>query len=165
MIGAVRSLTDRVARVAHIAPALALAASCAFASGCGYTESHEVVLRAPSASTGRVVEVYMIGQPPPRPFLEVALLQVIGHGSDANLEDIVKALTARASSLGCDAIVRIGVDQGYSIAHGFGVCVKWAGEAPAPAPAPAPVTPGADTAPATPATPTPAPGAATPTQL
>jgi len=69
----------------------------------------------------------MVGQAPPRPFYEVALLQVIGHGSDANLEDMVKALTVRASSLGCDAIVRIGVDQGYSIAHGFGVLREMGG--------------------------------------
>jgi hypothetical protein len=137
---------------------LATLAGVAGVSGCGYTETHEVQLRAPAPPSGRPVEVYMMGQPPPRPFYEVALLQVIGHGADANLEDVVKALTARASTLGCDALVRIGIDQGYSLAHGFGVCVRWAAVAPAPAPAPAPVAPSV-TAPAAPVVPpaTPAP--------
>ena len=132
-------------------------------SGCGYTEAHEVILRAPSAASGHPVEVYMMGQPPPRPFYEIALLQAIGHGADANLEDLVKSLTQRASSLGCDAIVRVGVDQGYSIAHGFAVCVKWAESAPLPAPPPAPLVapPAAAPAPA----PVPTPAATPPGQL
>jgi hypothetical protein len=123
-------------------------------AGCGYTETHEVVLRAASPPTGRPVEVYMSGQPPPRPFYEVALLQVIGHGSDANLEDVIRALTQRAATLGCDALVRIQIDQGYSLSHGFGVCVRWA-PGIAPVPAPAPVAPAP--APAPPPAPAPAP--------
>jgi hypothetical protein len=115
---------------------------CALLAGCGYTETHEVVLRQPSAPSGHAVEVYMNGQVPSRPFYEVALLQVLGHGADANLEDVVKALTKRAQAFGCDAVVRIQVDQGYSLTHAFGVCVRWApivpAAAPAPAPAPAP---------------------------
>ncbi len=163
MISAVRPFAFGAFRFAsRLASRFALVgAVVALSAGCGYTESHEVVLRAPSAPSGRVVEVYMLGQSPPRPFYEVALLQVIGHGSDANLEDIVKALTHRAASLGCDAIVRIGVDQGYSIAHGFGVCVRWASAAPAPAPAPVPAP--AAPAPNAPASPVPAP--APPSQL
>ena len=107
-------------------------------AGCGYTETHEVALRQPGPPTGHPVEVYMYGQVPPRPFYEVALLQVVGHGADANLEDVVKALTTRASAFGCDAVVRIQIDQGYSLAHGFGVCVRWTPMPPAPAPAPQP---------------------------
>ena len=117
---------------------------CVALAGCGYTETHEVVLRQPGPPTGHSVEVYMYGQAPPRPFYEVALLQVVGHGADANLEDVVKGLTTRAQAFGCDAIVRIQIDQGYSLTHGFGVCVRWAPmavPAPAPAPAPAPIVP------------------------
>lgn len=131
-------------------------------SGCGYTELHEVVLRQPSGPTGHTVEVYLGAQRPPRPFYEVALLQAIAHGSDANLGDLVKALTARAGVLGCDAIVRVQIDQGYSIAHGFAVCAKYAAAAPqarpplmprqpppAPGPAPEPApSPGLEPAPA-----------------
>jgi hypothetical protein len=117
--------------------ALLLGAALALAA-CGYTETHEVVLRQPGPPTGHAVEVYMYGQVPPRPFYEVALLQVVGHGADANLEDVVKGLTRRAQAFGCDAIVRIQIDQGYSLTHGFGVCVRWAPTAPAPSAAPAP---------------------------
>ena len=124
-------------RASHAFAVISLAGLASIA-GCGYTEMHEVVLRAPSPPSGRAVEVYMVGQSPSRPFYEVALLQVIGHGTDANLEETVKSLTVRASSLGCDAIVRIAVDQGYSIAHGFGVCVRWA-EVAVPAAAAPPV--------------------------
>jgi hypothetical protein len=131
--------------------ALVMAAALVLA-GCGYTEVHEVVLRAPSGQTGRPVEIYMYGQPPPRAFYEVALLQVVGHGADANLADLVKALTLRAGQLGCDAVLRVQIDQGYSLAHAFGVCARWVeGAAPiarpplvpegAPAPAPLPLTP------------------------
>jgi hypothetical protein len=119
-------------------------------AGCGYTETHEVVLRAPSRPSGQPVEIYMHGQAPPRPFYEVALLQVVGHGSDANLEDVIKALTQRAASLGCDAIVRIQIDQGYSLTHGFGVCVHWLAPAPAPLPSPAPPGPAPQVAPPSP---------------
>jgi hypothetical protein len=111
---------------------------CLLAAGCGYTETHEVVLRQPGPPTGHPIEIYMYGQIPPRPFYEVALLQVIGHGADANLEDVVRGLTTRAQAFGCDAIVRIQIDQGYSLTHGFGVCARWTTTAP---PVPAPTAP------------------------
>ena len=148
-------------RMLSIGALLALALGLA---ACGYTETHEVSLRAASPPTGRPVEVYMFGQTPPRPFYEVALLQVVGHGADANLEDVIRALTGRAASLGCDALVRIQVDQGYSLTHGFGVCVRWAGAAaPPPLDAPPPVPPSSPSPPP----PSPAPSAtpAPPTQL
>ncbi len=137
-----------------------VATLAALAAGCGYTEMHEVVLRAPTAPAAAPVEVYMIGQAPPRPFYEVALLQAIGHGNDATLEEVVKSLSVRARAFGCDAVVRVGVDQGYSMAHGFGVCVRWAGVAPAPAPMPGPVP-----APVPPVSPAPAPAPAPPREL
>ena len=106
-------------------------ASCPLA-GCGYTEMHEVILRAPPVGPEArgPVEIYMLEQAPPRPWYEIALLQVIGHGSHANLEDVIHALTSRAAGLGCDAVVRIHVDQGYSMTHAFGACVRWSGASP-----------------------------------
>jgi len=113
----------------------------------GFTETHEVLLRAPSPPTGRGVELYVAEQTPPRPFWEIAMLQAIGHGGDANMEDVTKALAARAAHFGCDAVVHVRVEQGYGMAHAFGVCVRWAGPAapppsapPASAPAPPPPT-------------------------
>jgi hypothetical protein len=105
-------------RLAGLLLALAVA-------GCGYTETHEVVLRAPTGPSPHPVELYVGGRMPERPVYEVALLQVTGHGGDANLEAVTHGLAARASLLGCDAVVRIHVDEGYTMAHGFGVCVRY----------------------------------------
>ncbi len=113
-------------------------------AGCGYTELHEVVLRTPTAPSGRPIEIYMYGQVPPRPFFEIALLQAIGHGADANLADLVKGLTNRATQLGCDAVIRVQIEQGTTMAHAFGVCAGWAAfNAP-------PANPGSDAPPASP---------------
>lgn len=122
-----------------------MVALATFVAGCGYTEIHQVVLRQPSKPTDRV-ELYFADKLPARPYYEIAILQVIGHGGDANLEDVTDALRDRAESLGCDAIVRTRVDQGYSMAHGFAVCAKWSsahgsspvGPATASPPAPPP---------------------------
>jgi hypothetical protein len=93
-------------------------------TGCGYTEMHEAVLRTPTAPTSRV-ELYMGDQQPARPFYEVALVQAMGYGSEAQIEDLSQALEARGRQLGCDALVRTRFDLGLSMAHGYGVCVKW----------------------------------------
>jgi hypothetical protein len=114
-------------------------ASAFVALGCGHTETHAAMLRAAEPPTGRPVELYMADQPPPaRPFYEIALVQAIGFGSDAHPEDVAKALTDKAGRLGCDAVLRTFIDQGYSRAHAAGVCVKWLGPGPA---APTPVLP------------------------
>jgi hypothetical protein len=114
--------------------------------GCGYTETHEVPLRTATGPTARPAEIYMADQRAPRPFFEVALLQVLGHGTDANVEDVAKALQVRAAQLGCDAVVRVRIDQGYTTAHGFGVCIRYppAGQSALPAsPVPASTLPAA----------------------
>jgi hypothetical protein len=109
--------------------------------GCGFTEVHEVLLR-PAVRAPEPVEIFVGGQNPQRPFYEVGLLQAIGHGSNANGRDATKALANRASRVGCDALVRVHVDQGYTMANVVGVCVRWVGSAPAnPPPPPPPVSP------------------------
>ncbi len=109
--------------------------------GCGFTEVHEVLLRPP-VPAAQAVEIYVGGQNPQRPFYEVGLLQATGHGSNANGGDVTKALAKRASRVGCDALVRVHVDLGYTMANVVGVCVRWAGSAPAmPPPPPPPAAP------------------------
>ena len=96
------------------------------AAGCGHTETHQAMLRAPEQPTGRTVELYMAEQPlPARPFYEIALVQAVGFGNEAHPEDVARALTEKAGRLGCDAVLRTFIDQGYSRAHATGVCVKW----------------------------------------
>jgi len=125
--------------------------------GCGHTETHAAVLRAPGAQTRGPVELYLADQATPqRPFYDIAIVQAVGFGSDANPEDVTQALTEKAAALGCDAVVRAFVDVGYSRAHAAGVCVKFLAPGP-PGPAPVlPPSPGANPSPP-PMRPAPAP--------
>ena len=97
------------------------------------------MLRAPQPRTGHAVELYLADQAAPaRPFYDIAIVQAIGFGTDATPEDVARALTDKAATLGCDAVVRASIDVGYSRAHAAGVCVKYLADGPA---GPAPVLP------------------------
>lgn len=138
---------------------LALAA-LALASGCGHSETHVAMLRKPAPPVGHPVELYLADQlPPPRPMIDIALVQAVGFGSDSNAEDVVAALTRRAAALGCDAVTRVYVDVGYSRAHAAGVCVRYLGGAADLTPSDAPLLPPrrADNPPPPPIRPAPAP--------
>lgn len=100
-------------------------------AGCGHTEAHAALLRAPQPATTGNVELYVADQAAPtRPFYEIAMVQAIGFGADANPEDVTKALVTKAAGLGCDAVVGVYIDLGYTRAHAAGVCVKYLGPAP-----------------------------------
>jgi hypothetical protein len=135
-----------------------LFAGAVLVAGCGHTETHQAMLRNAQPATGKPVELYMADQPTPsRPFYEIALVQAIGFGSDAHPEDVARALTDKAATLGCDAVVRTSIDLGYSRANAAGVCVKWLGPGPA-GPAPVlPPDPGKNPAPPSPTRVQPAP--------
>ena len=108
-------------------------------SGCGHSETHVAMLRAPQPRTGHAVELYLADQATPaRPFFDIAIVQAIGFGTDATPEAVAGALTNKAALLGCDAVVRASIDVGYSRAHASGVCVKFLADGPA---GPAPVLP------------------------
>jgi hypothetical protein len=121
----------------NIRVALALAATALL--GCGHIETHAAMLRAPQPRPARPVELYVADQAPPtRPFYDIAIVQAVGFGSEANPEDVTRGLTDKAAALGCDAVVRVFIDVGYSRAHAAGVCVRYLAEGP---PGPAPVLP------------------------
>lgn len=123
-------------RVAAIA---VLVTATAGLSGCGHTETHAAMLRAPQPRTGKPVELYVVGQAAPaRPFYDIAIVQAVGFGTEANPEGVTGALTAKAATLGCEAVVRVFIDVGYSRAHAAGVCVKFLVDGP---PGPAAVLP------------------------
>lgn len=116
-----------------------LSLAALFVVGCGHTETHHVLFRTAGAPASKPVELYMAEQPvPERPFYEIAMVQAIGFGSEAHPEDVAHALTVKAGSLGCDAVLRATIDIGYSRAHAAGICVKWLADGP---PAPPPVLP------------------------
>ena len=136
----------------HVKYTYIAAVFSAFAcAGCGSTEVHQILLREPTMQQRQEIEMYVTGGTPPRrPFYEVAYVQAIGHGSDADVEDVTHALANRGARLGCDAIVRVHVELGSTRAHASGVCVNWLPvrkvEPPpkpdaTPAPAPTPSSP------------------------
>jgi hypothetical protein len=144
---------------ARLSPLVALPLVLAWAAllvGCGHTETHAAMLRAPQPTTGKPVELYVVDQAAPlRPFYEIAIVQAIGFGAEANPEDVTRGLTARAATLGCDAVVRVYIDVGYTRAHAAGVCVKYL--------APGPEGPAAVLPPAPPSNPAPPPMRPAPT--
>lgn len=128
-----------------------------FAVGCGHVETHQAMLRPPAPPLSRPADLYMMDQPlPTAPFYEIALVQAVGFGSDSHPEEVAQALAEKAASLGCDAVLRTAIDQGYSRTNATGVCIQWLGPAPATSPAALPPSRGANPPP--PSTrPTPAP--------
>ena len=102
---------------------VSLAALAALA-GCGHTDFSEVVLRPPTAMHGPV-PIFMKDQKPARPYYDVALVQAVGSGTEADPEDVVAALSRRGGQLGCDAVVRVDLTQGVARTHVAGVCVKY----------------------------------------
>ncbi len=95
-------------------------------AGChGHVDTHAVLLRAPVPSAGSRVEVYVVGQTPPRRFYEMGFVQAVGFADTANPEELVRGLVQKGQELGCEAVVRVQVDVGYTKAHASGVCVRW----------------------------------------
>lgn len=124
--------------------AAALFSLAVLLAGCGTVQVSRVLTGPPGAPYSGPVAVVMEGGPPPPQYVEVAILQGIGYGSQADMANVVTALQAEAQRLGCDAVIRVRVDQGYSQASGTGVCIRtpatWAappGAPPAGSPPPA----------------------------
>ncbi|WP_394821861.1 hypothetical protein [Pendulispora albinea] len=135
-----RVSSSHASRATKALRAVATAVAFASTAACGgYTEVHEVMFRPPTPPTGRDVQVYVGDQAPPNAFYEVAMLQAIGFDGDSDLEDVMGALRERGRVLGCDGIIRVRVELGYSMAHGYGVCVKWRAPTAKP-PAPLPIS-------------------------
>jgi len=116
-------------------PLLALIASALVA--CGHTDVHQALLRKPDGAHRARAELYLAHQKAPRAFHDVALLQAIGQGHEATSERLAQVLAERGGSLGCDAVVDVQIDVGFSVAHAYGVCVRWIDGAAAPTLTPA----------------------------
>ncbi len=108
--------------------ALSAAATLTALGGCGHVESHVAMLRpaAKPLRNGKDVELYLVNQAQPsRPFMDLAIVQAVGFGADATPEAVVRALSDKAATLGCEAVVRVSIDLGYTRAHAAGICVRF----------------------------------------
>jgi hypothetical protein len=132
-------------------------------AACGTTNRYRVLTGVPGPA-GNQAEVAFVpeGRGLPASFTEVAIVQAVGHGTHADLTHVLEGLRVEAASLGCNAVVRMRIDRGATMAYGSGVAVR----AVLPLNLVAPVVPPAAappsdtstaTPPATPATPWSAP--------
>jgi hypothetical protein len=104
----------------------ALGVSVALLSACGSTRTFRVLTGQPAAPHDRGVTIQMAGGPDPAVNMrEIAIVQAFGSGTNADLEHVIDGLTREAQRLGCDAVIRVRVDQGSSGASANGVCVAF----------------------------------------
>jgi hypothetical protein len=92
--------------------------------GCGYTTTHHVLTGPAAPPRSGDVTVVLDGSPEPTDVDEVAIVQAVGNGSDADLEHVVAGLKKEARALGCDVVMRVHVDQGVSTASASGVAAR-----------------------------------------
>jgi hypothetical protein len=107
---------------------------------CGSLTTHYVLTGRPQAAYTGDVQIVLEGATAPPNLYEVAIVQAVGGGTKANLEDLVDGLKEQARQLGCDIVVRVHVDQGDSVASASGVAAK-VGSALAAPPPPKPDSP------------------------
>jgi hypothetical protein len=112
-----------------------MVAGLATIAGCGTLQTHHVLTGPPGPPRGDV-RVVLQGQPVPADMQEVAIVQAVGTGPYARLENVIGGLTAEAGQLGCSAVVNVKIDQGSTTASGTGTCVRELGVAGTPPPAP-----------------------------
>jgi hypothetical protein len=107
-------------------PSLTLAV--ALLTGCGTVTTYRFPLEKPSGQISATPPaVFFEGQLPQQNMQELAMVEAVGSGTKASIEDVVNALQLEAARFGASAVVRVRVDCGYSQCHGWGVAVKYVG--------------------------------------
>ena len=101
--------------------AVIVAAAWAACTGCSYTTTHHVLTGQALPPYAGPVTIVLEGAPMPPNVQEVAIVQAVGNGGDADLEHTVEGLKKEARALGCDIVVNVHVDQGANTAAASGV--------------------------------------------
>jgi len=105
-----------------------LTLAVALLTGCGTVTTYRFPLEKPSGQISATPPaVFFEGQMPQQSMQELAMVEAVGSGTKASIEDVVNALQLEAARFGASAIVRVRVDCGYSQCHGWGVAVKYVG--------------------------------------
>ena len=100
---------------------IVVAISALLVPACGAVDTHRVAF---SPARPPTTAVQLLEGNPTRPFTETGIVQAIGHGT-ADRADVKRALAGEARRMGCDAVVRLRVDEGAAMAHAIGVCAVW----------------------------------------
>ncbi len=90
-------------------------------ASCGSTTTHHVLTGNPSAPRSGNVRIVMESAEVPSGIEEVAIVQAVGQGTEADLEHVIEGLKEEARALGCDVVVRVRIDQGSGTAAASGV--------------------------------------------
>lgn len=94
-----------------------LCAGCSF----GKIEADRVITGRPRAAHSASVAIFMEGQPLPGALEEIAIVQVVGSGNHAKLDEITDRLRAEARALGCTVVANVRFDRGVDTASATGV--------------------------------------------
>ncbi len=105
--------------------ATALIALALAALGCGSTSTFHVITGTVGRPARNDPRVFLAGATLPSNYDEVAIVQAIGRGNQADLEHVIEGLRAEAASLGCDAVIGARSDHGDTQTSGTGVAVRW----------------------------------------
>jgi len=99
--------------------------------GCGSMYTYRWPLSNAAPPSGRP-QIFWEGQLPSGGIRELEMVEAIGGGTHANMEDVVAAMQDEAERYGANAIVRVRVDCGHGTCHGYGVAVRFVGPPPSP---------------------------------
>lgn len=97
--------------------------AAALTLGCGQTVVHRWMLAAPQRPTNAPVRVFSSRGATP-PSHEIALIEAVGTGNQAEGDLVLNALQREAMSLGCNGVVRVELAQGESTVVATGVAVQ-----------------------------------------
>jgi hypothetical protein len=93
---------------------------------CGTINTYRFPLEKPTGQVSPTPPaIFFEGQMPTQSMQELAMVEAVGSGTKASVEDVVNALQIEAGRWGASAIVRVRVDCGYSQCHGWGVAVRY----------------------------------------
>ena len=118
-------------RARSLTAALLALLSFAALTGCGSMYTYRWPLSNPAPPNGRPL-VYFEGSLPSAGIQELEMVEAIGGGTHANVDDVVTAMQDEAQSYGANAIVRVRVDCGHGTCHGYGVAIRFVGPPPQP---------------------------------
>ena len=101
-----------------------VATCCVFLFACGTVTTYRFPLDKPGQPTGAPPAVFFEGNLPNQPMQELSMVEAVGSGTKASVEEVVTAMQMEGARWGATAIVRVKVDCAYSQCHGWGVAVR-----------------------------------------
>jgi hypothetical protein len=107
-------------------PWVALLLAAPLLGACGNVQMYRYPLGAVSTAYGGRPTVSFEGSELLNaPMQELAMVEAVGSGTNADTESVVNALIFMGQTFGASAIVKVRVDCGFGQCHGYGVAVRY----------------------------------------